>query len=299
MIVATVPCRNEAWIAGLSLRAMLMFCDAIVILDHCSTDETPDIISDVSREHPGRVHVIRETEPVWEEMRHRQRLLETARSIGATHIALVDADEVLTGDLLPVIRQMVYACPPAATMQLPWLCLRDSKDLVHVSGVWGEQNASMAFQDAPHLHWSSASRAGFDFHHRPPMGRSYAPFSPVKGRQSGLMHLQFLDGDRLRYKQLAYCLLEKSRWPGRETSDQIRKKYSLSIYGKDGPPAMDFGLKECPQGWWSAYAPIMKHLNPQLEPWQAQQCRDLLAANPGIEEGLDDFGTGLFQAKQL
>ena len=143
--------------------------------------------------NPHRVFLLREDNPVWEEMRHRQRLLDTARAIGGAHMVIVDADEVLTGDLLPVIRDMVYACPKDSTMELPWLCLRGSEHLVHRSGVWGEQNASMGFVDAPGLHWSSAGRCGYDFHHRPPMGRAYAPYRAVPNRDSGLMHLQFLD----------------------------------------------------------------------------------------------------------
>ncbi len=319
MIVAMMPVRNEDWILGLSLRALLMWVDAVVVLDHCSTDGTSDIINEVQLENPSRIVWLKEDSPVWEEMRHRQRLLDKARAIGGTHMVIVDADEVLTGDLLmedgvmatsysttaggkieisggarSLIRKMVYGCPRDSTMELPWLCLRGSKDLVHRSGVWGEQNASMGFVDAPGLHWSSEGRGGYDYHNRPPMGRGYIPYRPVPNRNSGLMHMQFCDPNRLRYKQLAYCLQELSRWPGRENPDQVRRKYSLSIYGKDGPPAMKFDLAECPVAWWEPYGHLLVHYRPDAEPWQRQQCLDLLAANPGIEKGLDDFGTGLF-----
>jgi hypothetical protein len=291
VIVATMPCRNEGWILGLSLRALLMWVDHVVILDHASTDETPEIICEVMAEHPGRVTCILEDSPVWEEMRHRQWLLDSARELGASHVVLVDADEVLTGDLLPVIRRMVYACPPAATMQLPWLCLRDSKDQVHVSGVWGEQNISTAFKDAPHLHWSSESRGKYDFHHRPPMGRSYAPYSPVHDRSAGLMHLQFANSRRLRAKQALYQATEVLRWPGRETPDQIRRKYSLSVYGRDHAPALNFDLAQCPARWWDSYRDLMPHYSPDAEPWQEAELRRLVDEH-GRERfaGLDFFG---------
>ncbi len=292
MIVGICPVRNEDWILALSLRAMLMWMDAVVVLDHCSTDNTRQILGEVAFES-GRLMVLREESPVWEEMRHRQRLLDTARGLHATHIAIVDADEVLTGDLLPAIRDMVYACPPDSTMQLPWLCLRGSKDLVHRSGVWGEQSASMAFVDNPGLHWSSAGRSGYDFHNRPPMGRAYKAYNPIPTglRTSGLMHMQFVSDRRLRAKQFNYICQELIRWPGRETPEQVRRKYSLAVYGDyQGNRAAAHDLMACPESWWAPYAHLLKHCHPEADPWQLEAARATVAANPGVDFGGDDFG---------
>lgn len=289
-----MPVRNEDWILGLGLRALLRWVDHAIVLDHCSTDDTAAILSDIAGEYPGRVTVLLESDPVWEEMRHRQRLLDTAREKGATHIVVIDADEILTGDLLPAIRGMVEACPANQTMQLPWLCLRNSKDLVHTSGVWGEQWASMGFVDNPSLFWSAEGRGTYDHHHRAPMGRTFSGHRPFLHRSSGLLHFQFVNEKRLKYKQLAYQLIERTRWPNRETAEQVRRKYALSIYGRDTPPAVEFGLAACPDAWLAPYADLMHHYRPEAEPWQAQQCRDLIAANPSITAGLDDFGLELF-----
>lgn len=291
MIVALQPCRNEGWCLGLTLRALLQWVDAAVVLDHCSTDETRDILAMIEAENPHRLKILREDNPVWEEMRHRQRTLDAARELGATHAVLIDSDEILTGELLPDIRRMVLGCPPAATMELPWLCLRDSIDRVHVDGVWGEQNISCGFVDNPALHWSSAGRAGYDFHARPPMGRGYSPYRPIKGRQSGLMHLQFVNARRLRAKQALYQTTEVLRWPGRETPDQIRKKYSLSVYGRDHGPAIDFGLADCPPEWLAPYAHLMRHYRPDATPWQEIALRALFEEHGSAKfDGLDLFG---------
>lgn len=291
MIVATVPCRNEDWICGLSIRAMLMWVDAVVVLDHASTDATPHILAEIAEEYPDRVTVLNETSPVWEEMRHRQRLLDTAREIGATHIALIDADEVLTGDLLPTIRGFVERCPAGQTMQLPWLCLRGSKDLVHRSGVWGEQNVSMGFKDAAGLGWDSASRGGYDFHKRDPMGRAFAGYRPLQSRSSGLMHLQFVSDRRLRAKQALYQATEVLRWPGRETPGQIRKKYSLSVYGEEGPARRAHQMATCPAAWWAPYAHLIHHYRPDAEPWQESTLKALVAEHGAAKfAGLDFFG---------
>ncbi len=303
------PVRNEDWIISLSLRALLMWVDAVVVLDHCSTDNTPDIINDVQLENPARIVWLREDSPVWEEMRHRQRLLDKARAIGGTHMVIVDADEVLTGDLLPGvgrvapgpmgsrvwgIREMIENCPKDSTMELPWLCLRGSKDLVHRSGVWGEQNASMGFVDASGLHWSSEGRAGYDFHHRPPMGRGYLPYRPVPNRDSGLMHLQFVSDRRLRAKQALYKATEVIRWPGRETIDAINRKYNLSVYGVALPSVgaqLPLETIDCPARWWEPYGHLMQHYRPDAEPWQQAELHRLIAEH-GSEffRGLDFFG---------
>lgn len=291
-IAVTMPCRNEDWIVGLSARAVLMWADHLIVLDHASTDTTPDILIDLAGEYPGRVTVLKESSPVWEEMRHRQRLLDTARAIGATHVCLIDADEVLTGDLLPVIRDMVERCPGPQTMQLPWLCLRGSKDLVHRSGVWGEQNVSMGFKDAPGLGWNAASRGGYDFHQRAPMGRPFADYRPVTDRRSGLMHLQFVSDRRLRAKQALYQATEVLRWPGRETPDQIRRKYSLSVYGDAVPGAPQTPTRtDCPTAWWEPYEHLMQHYHPDAEPWQERELRRLVEMHgDDTFRGLDFFG---------
>lgn len=306
MICSLTLVRNEDWILALSARALMMWVDHAVFLDHCSTDSSPQILSALQEEYPGRVTILTESDPVWEEMRHRQRTLDKARELGAKHVCIIDADEILTGDLLPSvgrvepgpmgsrvwgIREMIYDCPANATMQLPWLCLRDSHLQVHRSGVWGEQSASMAFVDNPELHWSSAGRASYDFHHRPPMGRPYSAYNPVRGRASGLMHLQFVNARRLRAKQALYQATEVLRWPGRETPDQIRRKYSLSVYGAADGQIKPFDLAVCPGAWWEPYQSLMKHYDPDAAPWQEYELKRLIEIH-GREffAGLDFFG---------
>ena len=94
-IVSITPARNESWVLGFSLRAALRWVDHAVVLVHASTDGTLDVARAVQVEHVGRVTIIEESDPVWREMAQRQRLLDTARACGATHVANIDADEVL------------------------------------------------------------------------------------------------------------------------------------------------------------------------------------------------------------
>lgn len=284
-IVATMPVRNEAWVLGLSARALLRWVDHLVILEHASTaDDTKGIVDEIAVEHPGRVNVLTERDPTWEEMRHRQRLLDEARKQGATHIAMVDADEVLSANLLPVIRDFYAALLPCEVLQIPWLCLRGSLDSVHTQGMWAEQSVSCGFLDDHIWHWSSGERGGYDFHHRHPMGRQLRTVRPA-GRGAGLMHLQFVSDRRLRAKQYLYQLTERLRWPDKFTAQEIRARYSATVHAHNGHVGTPV-----PLAWWQGYEDLMPYLRIDEEPWQLAECVKILRENPGIERGLDDFG---------
>jgi hypothetical protein len=284
-IVAIMPVRNEAWCLGFTARALLRWVDHLVILDHASTDATKSIVNDIALEHVGRVRLLEDSNPVWQEMRHRQRLLTEARALGATHIALVDADEVLSANALGDIRDMFESVKPGEVLALPWLCLKGSLDTVHASGIWGEQNASSGFLDDPVWHWSAEGRGGYDHHHRHPMGRTHIPFHPVPNRRAGLIHLQFVSERRLLAKQFWYQLTERLRWPDKFAAPEIREKYSQTVRAHQkgaGAP--------CPVNWFTGYGDILHHLHIDAEPWQLAEARHIVAEHPGIAAGLDDFG---------
>lgn len=292
-LICTMPCRNEDWVLGMSARAVLMWADELIILDHCSTDQTPEICLELAAEYPERVVVLNEPDPVWREMAHRQRLLEEARKRKASHILLVDADEILSGNLLASIRQQIGRMPAGSIFQLPWLCLRGSIDKYHAAGTWAQQDVSMAFVDDLMYHWQP--REGYDHHHRHPMGPIMPSYRPERAgafqrATSGLMHLQFVNDRRLRAKQFLYKLIERSRWPDREPVRTVDQRYNLAVYGNarsDGPPA---GLAQVPAAWWFGNGHLMQYLHPDAEPWQVAECRRMIRENPGIEAGLDNFG---------
>src|SRR5882724_8650249 len=167
-LVGTMACRNEDWCIGLTARAALMWLDHLVILDHASTDNTHELIVDIWKEYPGRVSLLYEADPVWKEMEHRQQMLNYARRAKATHVAVVDADEILSGNMLEAIRHAISMLGPTHDFAPPWVGLRGSINQYHVDGIWGNNWVSTAFLDNPQYHWTS--RNGYDFHHRRPMG---------------------------------------------------------------------------------------------------------------------------------
>ena len=118
-LIALMPACNEAWILGLSLRVALRWCDSVVVLNHASTDCTAGILDAISDEHPNRVAILNVEDPTWNEMLHRQAMLDVARRLGATHCAIVDADEVLTSNLVGLIKIQLEQLAPGGFLQVP------------------------------------------------------------------------------------------------------------------------------------------------------------------------------------
>lgn len=288
-LVCTMPVRNEAWCLGLTLRAALMVCDEVVVLNHASTDRTQEIIEKVSSEEPGRVWYLKDENPVWEECRQRQAMLDCARARDATHIALIDADEILTSNFINdeswLFRKVVErSCPGILT--LPWICLARSTWNRYTEGTWGRNFCTCAFNDSPEAHWKAID--GYDFHHRHPMGVPPRFQRPMQHHEGGLMHLQFLSERRLKAKQAAYKMQEVLRWPNRESPLVVNARYNPAVYDsliETQPTA------PVPEEWWSAYRHLMKYLDIDAEPWQEKQCKVWMAEYGAKRfEGLDLFG---------
>ena len=301
-IVATMAVRNEDWILGFSARAALMWVDHLVIRDHCSTDRSREIEAQIAEEYPDRVTVLLDDNPVWEEMRHRQEMLEEARRHGATHIAIVDADEVLSSNLLGRIRQMVEEAGECL-LAIPWICVRGGSYWFQyiADGIWSHQQVSTAFRDRRELHWSSARRGGYDFHHRQPMGAYLPPYQPLSTvHDGGLMHFQFASYRRLIAKQALYKMTEVLRWPDRETVDVVDRRYNVAVFGSEIPGGLPPMLREAPgMEWWSRYLPLRdKWLRLDTEPWQEAECYRLMKEHgPRRFAGLNLFG--IFEASEL
>jgi hypothetical protein len=305
-LINIMPVRNEDWVLGLSLRACLMWCDEVVVFMHACTDRSWDIVREVQREHPGRVAVIRKDDTTWTERSDRWTMLRCARASGATHIATLDADEVLTGNLL--IREMIVALPEGTALHLPWLALPRRIDRYITSGIWGHtpppgNQASIAFKDSPNFYWDTTTPGGYDLHHRFPMSLEGEPKHsiPLKAHQGGIMHLQFLSERRLRAKQALYQMNEVLRWPFPRPAgmtphlkgpEDLAKMYGRAVYESD-PAKCE--MADCPETWWAPYADIRRKHCDLIEtnpvPWQETEVKRLIEIH-GRERfaGLDLFG---------
>lgn len=286
-LCALMPVRNEDWILGLSARVVLRYADHLVVLNHASTDRSAELLGAIADEHPGRVTVLEETDGKWDEMAHRQRMLEAARAAGATHIAITDADEVLTGNIVPMIRDLIENLPPRSIMMLPGYNLRGGIDKYHSNGIWANRWFSFAFQDDPALGWN-----GDRFHQREPMGAPFVLRRTGTPGNGGIMHLWGANERRLVAKHRAYKITERLRWPDKSIAE-IDRLYSLAIHGQPGDRRADWRYTHVLPEWWDPYVDLVKHLDIYAEPWQEAECERLIA-----QHGADHFaGLDLFRAE--
>lgn len=300
-IVATMPVRNEGWILGLTARAALMWCDVLLVLEHYSTDAREIRYKIMDERKDAQCIMYQHVRGPWCEMDHRQNMMDEARRLGASHIAILDADEILTGNLVPRIRDICDSMAVGQMLELPQINVRGDIGTMHTQGLWAGQHTAVVFRDEPGLHWSADAK-GYQHHHRAPHGRTFAPLRPIGRRHGGLFHMQMLDERRLRAKQYLYQLNDVLG--GFRTPEAARQYYSLSVYGcvpATVPSAADSwemrrtmpGLGPVPPEWWEAYRDLLPHLKPDVEPWQLDECRRILKENPGIGVGLDAFGLDL------
>lgn len=309
-LIGMMPVRNEGWCLGLSLRVALQWCDEVVVLLHACTNESWDIVREIRRED-DRLVVLADDSPEWNEMPMRQEMLLAARHRGATHLAIIDADEVLTGNLLShewvcedgtrvidpdmLVRAFIQVTPfntltektPVIVM-LPGYNLRNGINQHHANGIWGNRLFSTAFADNSRLSWS-----GNTFHRREPQGVALRPYRPIQQGQGGILHLWGSSERRLIAKHALYKVTERLR--NMRHVEVIEREYSWAIHGDKHWSS--FGTPETwtyspvPESWWAPYSHLMKYLDVDAEPWQEAEVRRLVAEH-GREKfaGLDLFG---------
>lgn len=286
-LIGLMPVRNEAWCLGLSARVALEWCDRLIIYLHACTDDSQRIARDIFAESGQRVTICHQLDPKWDEMRHRQEMLEIARaSLAATHIAMIDADEIATANIVGKIREYVEKIPSGEILCLPLYNLRGGLNRFHADGLWGNRIVSVAFRDEPAFHW-----AGDTFHSREPRGLPRKLW-PVNNLNGGVMHLWGASEQRLLAKHALYKITERLRWPLKPVAD-IDREYSLCVTGWHSGEAATWKYAAVPPEWWQSYEERgwMQYLDIDAEPWQPAECQRIVAEH-GREkfEGLDLFG---------
>ena len=292
-LVGMMLARNEEHEIELSARVALMWCDSLVILVHASTDKTGPIVSNLAQEFYPRITTALVDDPKWDEMFHRQAMLTVARQNGATHVAIVDADEVLTGNILSGIRDQVERLRPNAMLKLPGYNLRGGLNRYHTNGTWGSRTFSFAFPDRPELCWQ-----GDRFHHREPWrsdGKQPAFQEEIIWRgggrdEGGVLHLWGASERRLVAKHAWYKMTERLRWPDKSVK-AIDQMYSWALTGQGGADNPgNWKYAAVPESWWKPYEHLMPYLNLDAAPWQEEACLRMMLAQPEQFRGLDLFG---------
>lgn len=292
-LIGLMVVRNESWILGMSMRVALQWVDGLVILNHNSTDRTADIIEQCRLEQPDRFRVLHVHNPLWHEMHHRQRTLEEGRDFGGTHFAIIDADELLTANLVQATRAQIVALDPHQAFTLPMIPMwRSFQQYRNDDSVWSKATLSLAFADGPGVTWKPDTD-GNHFHKRFPDRINPQRTDPQREKirkqhrvvasaphmaGGGVMHLQFANWARLLAKHVWYRMTETVMYPGRKTAGQLNKMYDQAL-NED-----QIHLSAAPPEWWYGYDRWMDHVNLIAEPWHIADCERMIE-----EHGRDVF----------
>lgn len=282
MIIVLMPVRNEAWVIGYSLRAALRWCDAACVLLHACEDETPSIVAVVAEEHPGRVFVGEVADPEWMEATHRRMVLDMGRSVGGDRFAVIDADEVVTANLVGWVRGRIERLRPGEVLEVPWLQLWKSRDAYAPD----RNNLMMP------LAWADDGSGyrvnGYQMHQRIPaeLGHPLRKASRRDQVRGGLMHLQRLSWRRAMARQAKFKAHDMAHWGklrGGVAVTNLRHDRSLAL-------GEQVRLAEVPPEWWEhGLDHALVHAGDDEDSWEEREVRRLVAEH-GPWPGLNLYG---------
>jgi hypothetical protein len=276
-----MPVRNEDWILGASLRVALEWCDGIAIYLDRSTDDSVEIIRAIARE-TGKDIVVSESEDGlhWNEMHQRQRNLEDGRNMDASHFAIIDADEILTANHLPNVREWFASLKDGQVLDVPMIAPWKSLDVYspNTQGI-----ITLGWKDQPGMGWAPRGEEQYHHHNRPPHGMTGRLYETAGG-QGGIFHLQWASEERVTWKHRHYMMSERVRW-GYHVQE-LNEKYH---WWNRPPHGID--LAPIPVAWWGRHPKrniILKH-----RPWYEWECKKLVKEYGwDAFDGLDLFGWG-------
>lgn len=260
-IVGLIPARNEKHIISQCLRALAMFTDAIVYLDDASTDESLQIVESL-RSECNIEKIIRKNEWLRDEPGDRNLMLQAGREIGGTHFIVIDADEMLSSNLLDnaCLTETIRKLQPGDRLALNWIQLwKDIDEYRFDNSVWTWNYKEIIFCDDRHCSYAS------EFIHTPrvPEGLSGRSFK-LEGYSAGLLHFQFVNWRNLLIKQSWYRCLERIREPNKSI-DEINQRYAPSI------DETGLGLKPSPRIWFYGYPFFDRTVFDLPEEWREKQ----------------------------
>jgi glycosyltransferase involved in cell wall biosynthesis len=207
-LVCLTPVRNEAWVLDRFLRAASMWADAIVVLDHASDDESAQI----AQQFP-KVHLTRAPQPSYQI--HRATLVDAARALvpGPRVLVALDADEFIASDAWHADEMRDFLLSPPGTLaRMRWINVLPREPRAWIPPT----RLDFMFVD------DGSSFNAHDMHGpRLPLAKAGATVD-LDGPK--VIHLQYLDWERMRAKQRWYQAQERIEHP-RKRPIQIYRQY--------------------------------------------------------------------------
>lgn len=263
-LIGLMLVKNEEWILEASAKVALKWCDRLIISDDGSVDDTRSIITKLTYDYPDRVWVYY-TNPNdrWLEMYLRQNMLDIGRELGGTHFALIDADEFITANLIPEIRDYVFDLDYGAQLTVQMYPVYSDHQIRTDTCIWTRSTPIVAFADLEGLHWKPAG--DYQHHHRAPYGiNPKGCLPPIEG---GMLHYQWYNWARITAKHAWYKMREAIDYPNK-SKQRIDAQYSMAL-NRAG-----LQLSHIPESWMHEEFLLIKD---EKLPWYTEECKKLLA----------------------
>jgi hypothetical protein len=281
---------NEDWIIGLTARAALMWCDNLIVAAHRCEDDTKAVLCDIG----SSLVTVLDDEGEFHPLQFYKRMAVQAASTGSTHMAILDADEVLSANLIPLIRNHVASLAIRGSFEVPWIPIRVTHsdfgrpDLYPLgydaTGPRSNDKTAFAFCDPRTAIWPYRTEADYDVHgsRMPKRVIEYHSWvdTPAKG---GLLHLQYVDERRQRFKEMRWKMMEMLRWPSRIPLQQLNEYYDSAVTDRGM-------LKAVPPEWWEPYHQWGRYLQIGGESWEEKEAKRLWAQYPGLFDRINTLG---------
>jgi glycosyltransferase involved in cell wall biosynthesis len=213
-IVVICPVKDESWILEKFLTAASLFADHIVVLDHNSSDNSKEIASKFAK-----VELIDYPGSGFDENSRRRILLERARSFGQGNLIFaLDADEFFSPEFLSSeIQKVLHSAPEGTRFRVPLANLRPG-----LKDFWVEKMDPVGLVDD-----GSTFDHGKEIHFpRLPSGKQA---NVVELPNVFLMHLQYVDWNRMLSKRRWYMAWENINYPTKHPLRIIRRYSHMDV----------------------------------------------------------------------
>ena len=231
-LVCLTPVKNEAWILERFLAAAATWADAIVVADDGSDDGSREIAS----AHP-KVVLVDNPAGGYDEGARQRLLIETARRQvpGDRILIALDADEALTADARATDEwARLLRAAPGTVLRFSWLNLLPAGERAWIP----PDRVPFGFVD------DGSEHGGRQIHSSRLPTPAGAP--EIAHERIGVLHLQYLDWERMKAKQRWYQCWERLNHPGKRPI-QIYRQY----HRMDAPPPGE--VFPTPPEWLAGY----------------------------------------------
>ena len=192
-IIVLTPIKNEEWILETFLNAAELYADVIILLDQNSTDSSKEI----AKKHQ-KVEVFENNSHKFNEKERQNLLLDKARNHGSNNVIIsLDADEIFTPDFCsPENLEWLQSLEIGTSICYDWANIHWTKDKY-----WQSKMQPIIFIDNGQKNLDKK-----EFHRTrvPVVGNKKI----IYNKQTKVLHLQYINKERLRSKHRWYQLHE-------------------------------------------------------------------------------------------